>query len=350
MHQRWLRLAVAVGALGVGLCGGASAQVSVENSFIRLFLNSTGDIVTGSLANATPPGIVFSPNDNVSVLGKEMVAAMPFPAEAWVLKLPTPQGDLFIRNGGLADGYGQVIDGGSGTSLSRTFAYELGDGSSAMVRLYQTVSITNAGPDLGQKRVQFAIDLENLTNQELEGLSYLRTVNPKQGVTPDLPNQSVGTDNHLGTLVYPEGVAVDSTIPTVGLDDPLQRHLAIGSTVLGTRVNAVGNAFGNLDADLLATFGYSELAALGPPGITTVGPVPFNSGDLITPVALNLWWDASVIGNIAAGQRKSIGSFYYVFDGPVQQVPEPGAPALLAGAALGGLTVLRVRRRARPIA
>jgi len=326
MHKPWFGL-IAIAALAM-VPAGVRAQVTMENSYLKLFFNETGELASTPGGN----GVLFSPTSGG--VGQEMIAKDPFPDEAWILRIPTSSGHILVRNGGLLDGYGLVVDGGSGDSLHRTFVMDLGEGN-PMLRLTQTVSLTDGG-GLSDKRAHFEISLENLTPDAIRGIGYVRQVNPRQGPVPAL-----GTDNFLGTAIYPEGVAADSTIPGLDLADPDQRHLALGSTVEGAKVNATHWSPYPETGDLAAD-GYYELVGGTP--VASGSPI-FQSGTPNgVPYGLHMWLDDAVFGALDAGATKTV-SFDYVFAGP-QSVPEPGTLAFLGASVLGGLFLFRRRRTA----
>jgi len=338
MCLRLLGRLILVG-LALLLVTGARAQVTMTGTFVDLFFNETGDLISPLPKDDFPAsqGIQFRP----MAVGpkKEMIAWRPFPAESWVLNL---NGTL-IHNGGLEFGLAQNIVVG-GDQRRRTFDMDLTDtpGGTLLLHLRQTVSY-----ELNDQRVRFDIELTNLTNNALDGITYLRTVNPKQGVTLPAGLATFETDNRLNSPFFPEGIAVDSIVPTVAIDDPRQRHLALGSWIVGTRVNATGNAFTNLDISLLDDAGYVELAGFDADGnpqfISVPDPnTPFEDGT----VGLNLWFDNNVIGTLDPGETQQIGTFFYIFGGRGPVVPEPGALAMLCGAGVSGLFVL-LRRRCR---
>lgn len=337
MRLRSLGLSILL-VLALLLPMSARAQIKMTGAFVDLYFNQTGDLISPLPKSDFPAsqGILYRPKRTGPK--REMIAWRPFPAESWVLNL---NGTL-IRNGGLAAGLADNIVVG-GNERERTFDMDLTDtpGGLPVIHLRQTVSY-----DRLDQRVRFDIDLTNLTGAPIDGITYLRTVNPKQGVPLPGGLSTFQTDNRLNSPFFPEGIAVDSIVPTLPEDDPRQRHLALGTWMPGARVNATGNAATNLNISLLDDIGYGELVGFGADG----RPIILSTPDSSTPfedgqVALNLWFDTNVIGTLDVGETQRIGTFFYIF-GDRAAVPEPSALAMLGSALIGSLCVLFRRRRA----
>jgi hypothetical protein len=324
---------------------GARAQLEMDGTFVRMLFDPS---MTGQL-NTDPAngfGILFRPTTAQPFTEMIIGSTLHPGAEAWVLNL---NGTL-VRNGGAADfllvGSPTVTNLDSGSLLRRNFSMTLADTpfGPPVINLTQDVSY-----NLDDKRVRFDVSLTNLTGVPITGLTYLRTVNPLQAFNT---GASIGTDNSLGTDVFPEGLAVKSLIPGIGLNDPDQRLMALASDIKPdpatglttfSNVNSAGNAQSNNDIASISASGFARLNADGT--ISEFGPNPFQS-DPGSVIGLNLWFDT--IADLAPGQTANLGTFFYVFAGqggaPVV-IPEPGATALFFGAAFGGVTALWRRRR-----
>lgn len=321
MRTYALRL-LALAALAALMAPGARGQTLLTGDYVQINVTDTGQLVSSG-----GTGIMFRPT--TGDIFREMIVSGSLGAEGWTLDL---NGTL-ITNG---DGYivgGPIVTSGNGpgTRFHRT-GMSLSDtlGGSAMVQLDQLMTF-----DQGDKRVRFDVTLQNLTGQTLEW-SYLRTVNPLQGLDA-LPAPVQGpTQASNGAALFPEGVAADSLNSTAPAE--FQRHLALATDTVGGRVNSGGNAKTNFDGFSVFGHGYIELISTGPVASNTVDvPFPGLPGE-----ALNFWM--ANLGALAPQSRAQF-TFYYVFDGPVgQEVPEPGALSLFGGLAVAGVAFLRRRR------
>jgi len=318
----------------------------IDGKFVTLFFQETGDLIRR--VDDQWRGALFSPTGS----GKqEMLANSPFfQREAWVLDL----GGQLVRSYFAPDYLpGEVATPSTEGSIAgevevRTFQWELQDPSFGRVALTQRVTLPNDA-----KRVRFDILIRNLNDETLNGVRYLRTVNPMQGANPELPPEFVrfGTKNQLGTDVFPEGIAASALIPDV--PDAFQRVLAIASEEPWTRVNAFGDANTNAQIDEIGK-AYYELPPLDPanPGAGVGDPVFGGSGnaflfDLSRPVALNLWFGGDDGYSLGPGDELKLGTFFYVFEGPSggEPIPEPGPLALLLGAGTAGAAGAALRGR-----
>lgn len=338
----------ALAMLVIGLPAAASAQIfEMKNDFLQLFFGPNGSLIVADPNTNTLKGVRYSPTPTaVFDASMEMMAAAPSAAENWVVSLLDPDGlPLFLVDGGLAAGFGDIGAGnGSGNNLVRTFVMELTNefGGPAILSVRHTVEITQG---LGEqdKRVKFTVTMENLTADPLSGISYMRTVNPKQGLFVQGLPQSLKLNFGLAEeAFFPGGMAVVSSIPGVPQGDPRQREFGLGSEIPGARVNSYGNAVGNLEIAAIAANHYLWDGT----NRTKIG-----NGDAFpsepTPMAMNLWFGEDVIGTILPYSRREIGSFVYIFDGatPEGEIPEPGVVAFLAGGISAfGLVLLRRRR------
>ncbi len=323
---------------------GAGAQVTMGNSFVKLYFNSTGDLIAPTPKGETPAskGIEYRPNTGAAYQ-EELAAGLTGIAEGWVLSL-NAGGDIVNDANGRFRYSTPVV---TGSDLQRTFTMELTDGldlDTPVLSLTQVVTLSDTGTD-ADKIARFDITLTNLTGDSLTGLSYLRTVNPRQGlVGTSTPTQDL--DFALGSSTFfADGISLLSQIPGYALDDDAQRVLALASDTVGARVSSGGSAVSNLlktSVGAVDENGYYEWTGSGIDAGAATGSTISTGG----PYAINLWFDSNVLGDsLESGQSASF-TFYYVLNGGKSTaVPEPGALAMVF-AGLGAAGLLWRRRRA----
>jgi hypothetical protein len=372
---------MAAGLMILSLSAGAMAQVQLSGTFVDLFFNPTGDLIAPldadgnkQIYNKLDPtqggrGILYTPfPDNPAKPKKELIAWSGRPAEGWGLNflLPGAAAPVIIGNG--SDGFG-AANLASNIEVSKsldertlTFKMDLTDeqGNDPLVRLTQVVNY-----NLTDQKVRFDIYVENISTMILGGVSYLRTVNPRQGVdlyipavfdTDKRPDSPYFIDAITGKSL---GISVDSVVFGKPEQDENQRHLALASDLIGTRVNAVGDA----DINIFKRHSLIESPEGSPlygrlDGFDADGNpiISYSSSDLDAifrdaDAAINLWFGPDVIGDIRPGDNRYVGTFFYVFGGPKIDggpvIPEPGPLALLSGFMMSALLLLVSRRPCR---
>ena len=249
-----------------------------------------------------------------------------------------------------------VANVGSNVSATSQLFRQTGAAGQGLM-LTQTISIAD-----DTNLVEFSVRFKNTASTSLTGLRYARAIDPNPGGSTAA--QTSQTSQSFRTQSSPDAFAINAKAGgrqmALGVLPGDPGALTVGTRLLATNSIFEGDLLRNPDTQLFddpasryVTLGTGKSATYFQGGTAVSTTTDFTTDNSFQPdfgsansgnVGLVLESD---IFSLAAGAETSF-NFYYFLDprGSTMNAPEPGVFALLIGGMVGGVSVLRRRRRA----